>query len=261
MKVLATWFRRGRGLALGVLIASLTLGKAVPYLVNAVGTGRWRTDVLWISILAAAGGLVVLLFVGDGPYATPVAPFDPRQMGRVFANRGVRLAAFGYFGHMWELYAMWTWAPIMIRESFEKTGAPAALAELRRVPRDRRRGDRVHRRGSRGGSRGAHAGDVLGDGSLGRLLPRGGFPLRRESGASPRGRDRVGRIGRRRLGAVLRRGHGAVRPALHRHRAHRADVCWLPPDQRLDRVSCRISRAPLAGASPSRPSLRGPSSA
>ena len=130
MKVLATWFRRGRGLALGVLIASLTLGKAVPYLVNAVGTGRWRTDVLWISILAAAGGLIVLLFVGDGPYATPVAPFDPRQMGRVFANRGVRLAAFGYFGHMWELYAMWTWAPIMIRESFEKTGAPAALANF-----------------------------------------------------------------------------------------------------------------------------------
>ena len=130
MKVLATWFRRGRGMALGVLIASLTLGKAVPYLVNAVGTGRWRTDVLWISILAAAGGLVVLLFVGDGPYATPVAPFDPRQMGRVFANRGVRLAAFGYFGHMWELYAMWTWAPIMIRESFEKTGAPASLANF-----------------------------------------------------------------------------------------------------------------------------------
>jgi MFS family permease len=130
MKVLATWFRRGRGAALGVLIASLTLGKAVPYLVNAVGTGRWRADVLWISALAALGGVVVLLFVGDGPHATPVAAFDPRQVGRVFANRGVRLAAFGYFGHMWELYAMWTWAPQMIRESFEKTGAPASLANL-----------------------------------------------------------------------------------------------------------------------------------
>src|SRR5918912_778597 len=129
MKVMATWFRRGRGTALGVLVGALTLGKASPYLVNAVGSGAWRTNVLFVSALAAVGGLVVLLFVGDGPLATAAAKFDARQIARVFRNRGVRLANFGYFGHMWELYAMWTWAPVMIRASLAARGEPPALAE------------------------------------------------------------------------------------------------------------------------------------
>jgi MFS family permease len=71
----------------------------------------------------------VLLFVGDGPHALPAARFDLRQVARVFSNRGVRLANFGYFGHMWELYAMWTWAPIFLRASLGERGAPASLAE------------------------------------------------------------------------------------------------------------------------------------
>ena len=129
MKIMATWFRRGRGLALGVLVGALTLGKAAPYLVNAVGSADWRRNVLFTSVLAAAGGLIVLFFVGDGPHATATARFDPTQIGKVFANRGVRLANFGYFGHMWELYAMWTWAPVMIRASIAARGAAPALAE------------------------------------------------------------------------------------------------------------------------------------
>ncbi|MGH9367514.1 MAG: MFS transporter, partial [Thermoanaerobaculia bacterium] len=130
MKIMATWFRRGRGLALGVLVGALTLGKASPYLVNAVGSAHWRTNVLFVSGLAAAGGLIVLLLVGDGPHAPPAARFDIGQIGKVFENRGVRLANLGYFGHMWELYAMWTWAPVMIRASFAGRGAPPALAEV-----------------------------------------------------------------------------------------------------------------------------------
>ena len=129
MKILATWFRRGRGTALGVLIGALTLGKASPYLVNAVGSSSWRINVLFVSLLAAGGGLIVLFFVGAGPFALPNAPFDPRQIGNVFRTESVRLANFGYFGHMWELYAMWTWAPVMIRASLASTGSPPAFAE------------------------------------------------------------------------------------------------------------------------------------
>ncbi len=130
MKIIATWFRHSRGLALGVLIGALTLGKAFPYLINSVGTSNWRVNVLCVSILAAVGGALVLFFVEDGPYTLPAARFDATQIMKVFANRGVRLASFGYFGHMWELYAMWTWLPVMMRASLAAQGSPASLAEM-----------------------------------------------------------------------------------------------------------------------------------
>jgi len=129
MKMMATWFREGRGMALGVLIGALTLGKASPYLVNAVGSADWRINLVALSILATLGGAIAL-FVGEGPFSVGAAPFDIRQIAKVFQNRGVRLASFGYFGHMWELYAMWTWVPVMIRASLDRRGAPHDLAEV-----------------------------------------------------------------------------------------------------------------------------------
>jgi MFS family permease len=130
MKLMATWFRERRGMALGVLVGSLTLGKASPYLVNALGSSNWRLNVLFVSLLAVFGGLIVLLFVDDGPHALPPASFDLKQIVKVFGNRGVRLASFGYFGHMWELYAMWIWIPVMIRSSLAIYGGNAVLAEV-----------------------------------------------------------------------------------------------------------------------------------
>src|SRR5262249_10495658 len=114
----------------GVLVGALALGEATPYLVYGIGTSDWGYNVLSVLGLASVGGLVVLFFVGDGPYALPAARFDWQQVGRVFHNRGVRLANFGYFGHMWELYAMWTWIPFMIRASLSLRGSNAALAEV-----------------------------------------------------------------------------------------------------------------------------------
>jgi MFS family permease len=129
MKIIATWFRSGRGFALGVMVGALSLGKASPYLVNVLGSSSWRVNVLIASGLAVVASLLVLRFVGEGPYALPNQPFDVSQIAKVFTNRGVRLANFGYFGHMWELYAMWTWIPAMLRASVTRSGDAPWIAE------------------------------------------------------------------------------------------------------------------------------------
>jgi MFS family permease len=122
MKIAAGWFRDQRGFALGLLIGALTLGKAFPHLLTAIFGAEWRQPMLLASGLALLGGTLVLAIVRDGPYLAPTAPFDPHAIRKILGSPGARLALLGYLGHMWELYAMWTWVAVFATASFVASG-------------------------------------------------------------------------------------------------------------------------------------------
>ncbi len=131
LKLISTWFVRGRGLALGCVIAALTLGSAFPHFLRAATSALdWRLVVAGTSAMTLVGALLMARFATEGPYSYSKAVFDPRQIGRVLSNRLVALANIGYFGHMWELYAMWGWFLAFARAYLEARGDDAPSASL-----------------------------------------------------------------------------------------------------------------------------------
>jgi MFS family permease len=130
MKLIASWYREGLGWRLGVMVGCLTLGTAFPYGVAAMGSSLdWRVLASLASLAASIGGLLVAL-CSEGPLLRARAKLDLRMIGRVFRHPPFRATALGYFGHMWELYALWSLAGMWLDARFEGTDAWAVRVPL-----------------------------------------------------------------------------------------------------------------------------------
>jgi MFS family permease len=127
-KLISTWFQQGRGLALGILAGAIVVGNGLPHLINGLGGLDLRVVIIVTSVLTLLGGLIAEFFIKMGPFPFPEAIFDPREAGRVFANRRVRLATIGYVGHMWELFAMYAWFSVFFASVLIAWGSPVGSA-------------------------------------------------------------------------------------------------------------------------------------
>ncbi len=131
MKIAADWFEKGLGKAMGFLLGALVLGTAFPHLLkNRDFELPWKTVLYFTSIFALMGGVVMLLFVGDGPYRKKSGGFQWNALSEIFKSKKWRQAAFGYFGHMWELYTFWGFVPVILALYAQKNNLPLNIPLL-----------------------------------------------------------------------------------------------------------------------------------
>lgn len=115
MKIAADWYEKGLGKALGFLLGALVLGTAFPHLLkDRQFELPWQFVLYITSLFALMGGLLMLFFVGDGPFRKRSGSFQWNAIPVIFSSKKWRQSAFGYFGHMWELYTFWGFVPVIL---------------------------------------------------------------------------------------------------------------------------------------------------
>ena len=123
MKIATDYYDKGLGKSLSFLVGALVLGTALPHLLKDILINfSWKSVLISTSTLASFGGLLLLIFVKNGPYRKPSKNLDLSICFKVFKNNNFRKAAFGYFGHMWELYTFWAFVPVLL-SIYQKTNA------------------------------------------------------------------------------------------------------------------------------------------
>ncbi|MBA3655968.1 MAG: MFS transporter [Gemmatimonadaceae bacterium] len=127
MKMISTWFVSQRGLAIGAIVGALTIGKATPFLIHSIPQVDVNAVIAIASAFAVSGALLVLAGYSDGPHAFVPRPFSWQLAGTVFGSRKWRLATASYLGHMFELYAFWTWIGAFLAASMVATTARISL--------------------------------------------------------------------------------------------------------------------------------------
>lgn len=124
MKIASGWYQQNLGKAIGFLVGALVLGTAFPFLLTGlVGSLPWQWVSVMVSVFAVCGGLVMFLAVPDGPHMVTGNGFEPGAMVTIFRSADFRASAFGYFGHMWELYAFWVYLPVFLGSHLTLAGS------------------------------------------------------------------------------------------------------------------------------------------